>query len=182
MAKLVSKVYGEALLELAVEEKKVDVFMEEIEGIKNVLAGNVEFGRFMNHPQILKEDKISVLEAVFRGRISDELMGFLTLAAVKDRFGEIEDILSYFLTEIKKFKGIGVADVTTASVLSDEQRAKIERRLLETTSFKKMEMHYAEDESLIGGIVIRIGDRVVDSSVKTKLSELTKQLLRIQLS
>ncbi len=182
MAKLVSKTYGEALFELAVEENKVDVFMEEITEIQKILAENKDFSKFMNHPKILKEEKTEVLENVFKGRISDELTGFLTLIVAKDRYNEIDAILNYFLTEIKRFKGIGIAYVTTASALRDEQKAGVEQRLLETTSYKKMEMHYSVDESLIGGMIIRIGDRVVDSSIKTKLNELTRQLMKIQLS
>lgn len=181
MAKLVSKTYGEALFELAVEEEKVDVFMEEITEIRKVLAQNMDFARFMNHPKILKEEKLEVLENVFRGRIADELTGFLTLIVTKDRYHEIDAILDYFLAEIKSYKGIGIAYVTTASALSDGQQKEVERKLLETTSYQQMEMHYATDESLIGGMVIRIGDRVVDSSIKTKLSELTRQLMKIQL-
>ena len=182
MAKLVSKTYGEALFELAVEENQVDVFMEEITGLQNILAKNKDFGKLMNHPKILKEEKIQVLQNVLKGRISDELTGFLTLIVTKDRYGEIDEILDYFLAEVKKYKGIGIAYVTTAAELRDGQKAEVEQKLLQTTSFKKMEMHYAVDESLIGGMVIRIGDRVVDSSIKTRLNELTRQLIKIQLS
>lgn len=182
MAKLVSKTYGEALFELAVEENKVDVFMEEIAEIRQILAQNMDFTKFMNHPKILKEEKIQVLENIFKNRISDELTGFLTLIVTKDRYGEIDEILEYFLTEIKKFKGIGIAYVKTASELREEQKARVEQKLLETTSYKRMEMHYDVDSELIGGMVIRIGDRVVDSSIKTGLSELTRQLMKIQLS
>ncbi|MBR6770837.1 MAG: ATP synthase F1 subunit delta [Lachnospiraceae bacterium] len=182
MAKLISKTYGEALFELAIEEDKADVFMEEIAGIRQILAENQEFSRLMNHPKILKEEKIEVLENVFKGRISAQLMGFLVLIVTKDRYGEIEAILDYFLTEIKKYKGIGIAYVTTASSLQKEQQARIEQKLLETTQYKEMEIHYTVDESLIGGMTIRIGDRVVDSSIKTKLNELTKQLLKIQMA
>lgn len=181
MAKLVSKTYGEALFELAVEEEKVDVFMEEITEIRKVLAQNTDFAKFMNHPKILKEEKLEVLENVFKGRIADELTGFLTLIVTKDRYHEIDAILDYFLTEIKSYKGIGIAYVTTASALSGPQQKEVEQKLLETTSYQRMEMHYAVDESLIGGMIIRIGDRVVDSSIKTKLNELTKQLMKIQL-
>ncbi len=181
MAKLISKTYGEALFELAVEEKKVDAFMEEITEIRKVLAQNTDFAKFMNHPKILKEEKLEVLENVFKGRISDELTGFLTLIVTKDRYHEIDAILDYFLTEVKSYKGIGIAHVTTASALSGAQQEEVEQKLLETTSYRQMEMHYAVDESLIGGMVIRIGDRVVDSSIKTKLNELTKQLMKIQL-
>lgn len=182
MAKLVSKTYGEALFELAVEENKVDVFMEEIAEIRQILAQNTDFTKFMNHPKILKEEKIQVLENIFKNRISDELTGFLTLIVTKDRYSEIDEILDYFLTEIKKFKGIGIAYVKTASELREEQKARVEQKLLETTSYKRMEMHYDVDSELIGGMVIRIGDRVVDSSIKTGLSELTRQLMKIQLS
>ena len=61
------------------------------------------------------------------------------------------------------------------------KKKEIEERLLATTHFKKMEMHYQVEDDLIGGMVIRIGDRVVDSSVKAKLYELQRQLLRVQL-
>ncbi len=182
MAKLVSKTYGEALFELAAEENKVDVFMEEITQLQHIFAQNKEFGKLMNHPKILKEEKIQVLQNVLKGRISDELTGFLTLIVTKDRYGEIDGILDYFLTEVKKYKGIGIAYVTTAAALREEQKAQIEQKLLQTTSYKKMEMHYGVDGSLIGGMVIRIGDRVVDSSIKTRLNELTRQLIKIQLS
>ena len=181
MAKLVSKTYGEALFELAVEEDKVDVFMEEIAEIREVLAQNTDFAKFMNHPKILKENKLEVLKNVFKGRIQDELTGFLTLIVTKDRYHEIDAILDYFLSEIKSYKGIGIAYVTTASGLNGEQCKRIEQKLLETTSFQQMEMHYAIDESLIGGMVIRIGDRVVDSSLKYKLEQLTSQLMKISL-
>lgn len=64
--------------------------------------------------------------------------------------------------------------MTTPAPLSDEQKKSIENRLLETTKYEHMEIIYNEDASLIGGMIIRIGDRVVDSSIKTKLYELQK--------
>ena len=113
--------------------------------------------------------------------MSNELLGFLTIIISKDRYREIDAILDYFIAEVKQYKGIGVATVTTAVPLRLEQRRKIEQRLLATTSYKKMEMKYLLDKSLIGGMVIRIGDRVVDSSISTKLNELQKELLKVQL-
>ena len=70
--------------------------------------------------------------------------------------------------------------MTTAVELTDGQKDEIVRRLLETTRYESFEMNYAVDASLIGGMVIRIGDRVVDSSIKTKLYELSKSLRKIQ--
>ena len=181
MAKLISKTYGDALFELAVEEDKIDVLLEEIEQLQNILAQNEDFGKLMNHPKIIKEEKIQVAENVFKGRISKELLGFLTIIISKDCYKEIDEILAYFIAEVKKYKGIGVATVTTAVPLREDQCRKIEQKLLETTEYKSMEMHYKQDASLIGGMVIRIGDRVVDSSISTKLNELQKELLKVQI-
>ena len=69
MAKLISKTYGEALFELAVEENKVSVLVDEIQNILQVLKDNPEFLSLMTHPKILKEEKIKVMEEVFKGRI-----------------------------------------------------------------------------------------------------------------
>ena len=182
MAKLVSKTYGEALFELAVEEGKEEELLQEIKELKEILDANPDFGKLMNHPRILKEEKLKVVEDVFRGHISEELLGFLHLVVMKDRYSQIDAILDYFTDEVKKEKGIGVAYVSTACCIDEAKKKEIEKRLLETTHFKKMEMHYQVEEDLIGGMVIRIGDRVVDSSVKTKLYELQRQLLKVQLS
>ena len=70
--------------------------------------------------------------------------------------------------------------MSTAIALSDKQKDEIVKRLLETTKYESFEMNYKVDESLIGGMIIRIGDRVVDSSIKTKLYELSKDLRKIQ--
>lgn len=180
MAKLISKTYGDALFDLAVETDKVDVLLEEIEQLQKVLADNVDFGSLMNHPKILKEEKVEVAKNVFAGRISEELLGFLTIIITKDRYREIDGILSYFVAKVKEYKGIGIATVTTAVPLKDDQHKEIEKKLLDTTKYQSMEIHYDVDASLIGGMVIRIGDRVVDSSISTKLAKLQKDLLKIQ--
>ncbi len=181
MAKLISKTYGDALFELAVEEDRVDALLEEIEQLQKVLSENAEFGRLMNHPKVIKEEKIQVAKNVFEGRMSDELLGFLIIIISKDRYKDIDAILDYFIAEVKQYKGIGIATVTTAVPLREEQCKEVEQRLLDTTSYTTMEMNYMLDKSLIGGMVIRIGDRVVDSSIKTKLNELQKELLKVQL-
>lgn len=180
MAKLVANTYGEALFSLAVEENRVDDFYAEVKSIREILAANPEFDTLMNHPKITKEEKEKVISDVFSGRTSDEMTGFMKLLLRKERYGDIAGILDFFSAKVKEYKNIGVAYVTTAEALKDTQKASIQKKLLETTGCKEMEMHYSVDESLIGGVVIRIGDRVVDSSIKTKLEELKKELSDLQ--
>lgn len=181
MAKLVSKTYGDALFELALEQKCLDSMQEEVRTVAEVLQENQELSGVMNHPKIDKEDKVKLIEEIFKGRVSDELVGLMRMIVEKDHYKEIGSVFSYFLEEVKEYRNIGTAYVTSAMELSDGQKAAVEKRLLETTKYVQFEMHYDVDASLIGGMVIRIGDRVVDSSIKTKLYNLSRELSKIQL-
>ncbi len=182
MAKLVSKTYGDALFELALEEDKLDLFFAESEVIRQVFLENRELIKLLNHPKIDKEEKISVMEDIFKDRASNEFVGFLTLVVRKERQNDIVGILDYFVSQVKEYKKIGVAHVSSAKVLNDTQRAEVEKKLLATTEYQEFEMTFSVDESLIGGLVIRIGDRVVNNSIKHKLNELAKDLYDIQLA
>lgn len=181
MAKLVSTTYGEALFELAKEEGKVLALLEEVTVVQKVLEENADFDRLMNNPKVSKEECISIMRSVFEGRVSRELVGFLELLIQKGRYGDILSILAYFVNRVKEHERIGTAYVTTAVELNEKQKAAVEAKLLATTSYKKIEIEYAVDESLIGGMVIRIKDRVVDSSIRTKLENMERALSNIQL-
>lgn len=181
MAKLVSKTYGEALFELAMEENKARELMEEIQAIQKVLDENADFDKLLRHPGIPKQEKMQLMDNIFKGRVSDELNGFLQIVISKERYGELQAIFQYFIDKVKEISGIGIAYVTTAVALTEEQKSAVQSKLLQTLCYQTMEMHYSVDSSLIGGMVIRINDRVVDSSIRTKLNDLTKQLLNIQL-
>ena len=180
MAKLVSKTYGDALFELSLEEKKEDILFEEAKTFLEVIRNDDELVRFMKHPKIVKEEKIKTGKNIFDGRFSKEFAGFLLVLIQKDRFAEVEKTLEYFIGRMKKHKKIGFAYVSTATVLSDVQKEKIGARLLEITDFETFEMNYTVDESLLGGMVIRVGDRVVDTSIKNKLKSLSQQLSALQ--
>lgn len=176
MAKLVSKTYGEALFELAVEENTLDVILEEVKLVKEAFEQNEELTRFLNHPKITKEEKISVIENIFKGKISDSVVGFLVIIVDKGRYNDLEAIFDYFVDKVRDYHNIGVAFVTSAVELSDQQKDQIEKKLLATTRFVQFEMHYTVDKSIIGGLIIRIGDRVVDSSIKNELKNMAKAL------
>lgn len=181
MAKLVSKTYGDALFEVALEEERLDEYWEEVRAVKTAMDENPELFKLMNHPKIGKEEKIKIIEDIFTGKVSGELTGLLRMIVDKGHFEEADHIFDYFVGCVKEYKSIGTAYVSSALELSDAQKAAVEQRLLETTKYVKFEMHYAVDSALIGGMVIRIGDHVVDSSVRTKLYHLTRELSKIQL-
>ncbi len=182
MAKLIAKVYGDALFEAAMDRQDLDAVYEEARVLDAIFRDNQELMNALTHPRIMKEEKLSMMENIFSGRISDEMMGFLSVVVEKGRQKEIPAIFAYFTEAVREYKKIGRAFVTTAVPLREEQREAVKAKLLETTPYVEFEMEYAVDPELIGGMTIRIGDRVVDSSVKTQLYELKKQLLAVRLA
>ena len=157
----------------------MDTFYDEAKAVYDAIGDNQELIVFLNHPKINKEEKVKTLEDIFSRFVSREMTGFLVTVVNKDRSNELLDILEYFLEKVREYKKIGKAYVTTPMELSDSSKAKVKSKLLATTDYKEFDMIYSVDESLIGGMVIRIGDRVVDSSIKTKLSELSRNLNKI---
>ena len=181
MAKLVAGTYGDALFDFAMEENQIDSLMDEILTVQAVLEENKGLEKILVHPEIPKQKKLQVIEDVFKGRISDALTGFLRIVAAKGRYKELPDIFAYYIARVKEYKKIGIAEVTSAVPLSGAQKQKIEKRLLDTTRYETMEIEYKVDESKIGGLLIRIGDRVVDSTISSKLAALTSSLQKISL-
>ena len=179
MAKVVSKIYGEALFEQALERGMVSEVEEQVTVLSQTFAENPELLKLLNHPQITKEEKISVIENVFKGRFLDDIVGFLVIIVEKGRYNEIEAIFDYFHAKVREYNRVGVAQVTSAVELSAEQKKQVEQKLLEQTSYESFQMHYETDPALLGGMVIRIGDRVMDSSIRTKLANMTKELKKI---
>ena len=165
---------------VAIEADRMDEFFEAAIALAEILRTNEDFSKLMNHPKIMKEDKVKIVEETFGTRLPKEFVGLMTLMVEKGRANEMLPVFDYFVALVKEEKKIGKADVTTAIDISDAQKEQIEKKLLETTKYESFEMCYHVDESLIGGMVIRIGDRVVDSSIKTKLYELSRELRNIQ--
>lgn len=181
MAKLVSKTYGDALFELALEENKLDILFEESKVIKEVFQSNSELIKLLNHPKIDKDEKIKVIENIFSDRASKDFVGFLTIVVKKERQNDIINILDYFIGIVKEYKKIGVAYVTTAIELDEKRKKEVEDKLLATTGYETFEMNYAVDKDIIGGMIIRLGDRVVDTSISRKIENLSRELNKIQL-
>lgn len=182
MAKLVETTYGEVLFELAVQESKVDELCEEAQAVIDIFKDNEDLVNVLKSPKVEKKEKEQLIENIFKKFVSEDITGLLVIMVSKDRQTKIVSTLEYFIKRIYEYKKIGVAYVTTARPLTDNQKLSIVSRLLSTTDYVDFKMNYDIDESLIAGMVIRIGDRVVDSSIKHKIDELTRNLKNIQLA
>lgn len=181
MAKLISSIYGDGLFQMAVENQSVDALRGEVEELWRIWLRNPELPEFLENPRIWEEEKLQVLDTVFRGRLSEELIGFLAILVEKGRQDQVLSICEYFLEAVNAYKQAGTAHVLSAVALKSGQKAKIEQKLLETSGLETLTMDYKVDTSLLGGLVIRIGDRVVNSSIKMQLNELVRSLTKMKL-
>ena len=125
MAKLVSKVYGDALFEVAVESGRLDEIWEQTRAMQTALEENPELFALMRHPKIVKEEKVKIIESIFTDEVCAELVGLLRMIVEKDHFAQIGKVLAYFDDQVKEYKSIGTAYVTTAMELSDAQKAAV---------------------------------------------------------
>ena len=176
MAKLVSKVYGDAYVSVVSEKNNLIDALEEIKSVKNILLENVEIIELLDSPKMDDEEKIDFIKGIFENYISVDSMGFLLTIIEKKRQAELLPILDYVIDCVKELLLIGKATVTTALPLDGSKKERIVDELLKSSHYKSLEAEYVVDESIIGGIVIRIGDRVVDSSVKTRIDKMRKML------
>ena len=176
MAKLVSKVYGDAYVSVVSEKNNLIDALEEIKLLKNILLENGEIIELLDSPKLDDEEKIDFVKGIFENHISVDSLGFLLTVIEKKRQAELLPIVDYVIDCIKELLLIGKATITTALELDDAKKERIVDELLKTSHYKSLEVEYVVDNSIIGGIVIRIGDRVVDSSVKTRIEKMRKML------
>ena len=181
MAELVTKRYATALFDIATETNKLEQFEQEASMMHDILAKETEFLQILNHAQVMQEEKINLVETVFEGRVSDEFVGLLVLAIKKSRQSLILDIIKTFLDMVKEANGMLSATVTSAVSLSDEQLAQIKSNI-EKNANKQIELTAIVDESIIGGLIIRVGDKVIDGSVAGQMQSLKSKLINLRLA
>lgn len=178
MAKLVSKTYAEALFEVALEENKVDLFLEELDFVVGAFKMHPEFFTLFKSPQINIVEKKEMIAEAFKGKLSDEISNFLKIILDKNRGYYIEQIKNQYENMLNKHKGIIKAIATTAIPLNDEDSLKLKEKLEKLTG-KNIKLTNKIDESLLGGVLVRIGDKVIDGTIKGRLDEVKESLSQI---
>ena len=106
MARQVETTYGDALLELALEEGSLNMLYEEAQALVTVLQENEELLRILKHPQIDKDEKRKIVDNIFKGRVSKDMVGLFGIMVEKDHGSKIVDVLHYFIRQVKRVKNI----------------------------------------------------------------------------
>lgn len=172
---IVASRYAKSLLDLAVEKGQLDAVYADMLQVSEIAAESRDFTNFLSSPVIKTDKKIAVLKSLFEGKFSALTLSFFTIVASKRRESVIPEMASSFIDQYRAHKNILTAVVTSASGLDATTRQKA-LDLVKSQMNGEIELVEKTDPKLIGGFILRIGDKQIDRSVSRQLTNLKKEL------
>ena len=168
--------YARSLLELANEKNQAEAVAREMDDLETIVQSEPSFQMFLANPAIGEVERGQVIEKVFRGRASDLMVNFLQVVNRKGRLGLLRQIGNAYEELLEEQLGKIEVDVFTAQKLTPDQLEQVRKRV--SAALKRdAVVHQYVDASIIGGIVLRVEDRLLDASVRAQLRAVRRQLL-----
>lgn len=164
--------YAKALFDLADEAKSLDAVADDLRALKAMLADSADLTRLIRSPVLSRDEQGRALTAILgKAGMSDLTIRFVGLVASKRRLFTLPLMIDAYLAELARRRGEVVADVTTAQPLTDQQQAKLTDQIKQAVG-AKVAITLAVDPALLGGMIVKVGSRMVDSSLRTKLGKM----------
>jgi F-type H+-transporting ATPase subunit delta len=164
--------YANALFELALEEKKLDAVKTDLDRFNALLNDSADLDRLVRSPVFSGEEQARALAAILKkAGIGGIAANFLNVLAANRRLFAVRDMIRDFNKLLAQHKGEVTAEVTAAETLSDTQ-LKALKGALKTVTGKDVDLNIRIDPAIIGGLVVKLGSRMVDSSLRTKLNSI----------
>ncbi|MBP3231182.1 MAG: ATP synthase F1 subunit delta [Anaerovibrio sp.] len=168
--------YGVAIFEIAKEDNKLEEYGKELAQVSKDLFSHADLKGFLTNPQVQPQAKKDILSKLVQGEISDLMFKFLLLSVDKRRIVLLEAINECYQELSNKERGIVIADVTSAFDLKEDLRQSLGKKLEEVTG-KKVQLRLHNDKRIIGGVVVKLGDKRIDGSVTGRLQALKAELM-----
>jgi len=168
--------YAEAAFDIGRSDGTLDAWERDMRVLRDLL-GDPDLRALVEHPAVAYADKERVVRRV-AGQTTPEAINLVLLMVRRGRPGAIGPMVDHFAELLRRHRGISLAEVRTALPLEEGQRTAVLERLHEITG-DEIEINERVDEALIGGITVRIGDRLYDASVRNRLERLRARLTAI---
>jgi F-type H+-transporting ATPase subunit delta len=163
--------YARALFELALDAKSVDAVKADIEKFAAMMAESADLNRLVRSPVFGADERSRALAAVLaKAEIGGLAANFLMFVTANRRLFAIGEMIRDFRKLVARWKGEVTAEVTAAEKLSDAHLEAIKSALKSITGEKSVDLHVKIDPAIIGGLTVKLGSRMVDSSLRTKLN------------
>jgi F-type H+-transporting ATPase subunit delta len=166
--------YAKSLLDLAQEQGKLEEVNRDMQLFEKVGKENREFLLVLKNPIITHDKKLSILRAIFKGRVNDLTLAIFEIIVKKHREAILFSVSKEFHNLYNVVKGIENAEVISVTPLTAELRSRF-KEIIKREFGKEVELHEKVDKDLIGGYVLKVGDKQIDESIKGKLNTLQRQ-------
>lgn len=176
---LVARKYAHGLFLAGRAQSVLDSLYDEAESLLAYLRQERKLLAFLTAPQIRDSDKERMVRDTFATRVSPTFLSFLLVLVAKYRINFLDGVLDAFIGLVKEYRGIVTTKVLTAYPLASAERVRIATEIARRTG-KQVELTVIEDPSLIGGLVVLVGNQVIDYSLKHFLDELKHHLLAVK--
>ena len=165
--------YAKALFELSAESKSLDKTEKDLLSVHSLIAKNNQIFMVIKSSSLSRENQANLMEKILKKmKVSPLIIKFIGTLAINGRLNIVNNIIDEFLKKLAHERGELTAEITTAVPISKEINKSIVKEISKLTKIKTIELNEKIDESLIGGLVLRMGSTMIDSSIKTKLSTL----------
>ena len=172
-----AKNYANSLLQVGKDGvMSYDDILNDLNTVKEIVSSSAELTQVMENPAVSDNTKYEILDSVFLGQINDKLINFLKVLIDKNRFSEFSQIKADYEIKLDDVNKIQAVEITSAVELSEEYRERILQKLGEKLQ-KNIRPNWKVDENIIAGLIYRINDNVIDTSIKSKLDKLNKNLM-----
>jgi F-type H+-transporting ATPase subunit delta len=168
--------YARSLLDLANEKKQAEALGQELRQIKEILDQNPGFQEILANPSIGVEERERLLERIFRNNVSPLVFSTLGVMNQHGRLGFLPQMAGAYDAMLGEQLGKVEVDLTVVNKLTGEQLNRA-RELLSAALKREVVIHEYENPDILGGIVVRVGDKLIDASVKYQLSAIREQLM-----
>lgn len=173
----IARRYASALFTLAQEQGKIDDFQKELESVIKTVESSPELAATLDNQLMEAYIKKDVVHQIFTGQVSDTTVDFLKVVLDKRREMYLKDIYNYFVAAANESRNLRDAEVVSARELTEADLAEVKAKLEKMTG-KTIRLTSKVDQSIIGGLVVRIGDKIIDGSVTKRLELLKETLLQ----
>lgn len=164
--------YAIALYELADDKKQLDKVAEDLISLREMIRESEQMRTLLRNPLFSRGDKAKAMEAICKkAGISDLTSRFVQVVALNARLFALPDMIEAYLDELAKRRGEVTAHVTAARELSDEQKKALDEALRKAVG-AKVKVDLSVDPALLGGLVVKVGSRMIDNSLRNKLQRL----------
>lgn len=175
---LVERRYAEALIGISRQAGEIEAYQHDLETVVELYNNQPDFRQFLLNPEFKAEAKKSAIDRILNGKVKQELISFISLLLDKGRIKNLPGILTEYIKLSDKLRNILAITIISSAPLSESETGRILTKYKNIHKASDVKVNLEIDPGLIGGVMIKIGDKVIDGSISGRLEGLRELLVK----